>query len=366
MKITEKKIPIREIIASYEDDEENGVVAYGGKLNVRPKYQREFIYKPDQQVAVINTVMHGFPLNTMYWVDNCDGTFEVLDGQQRTLSICSFATGGFNFQDMYIHNWKKTYPERYEDFLNYELSVYICEGTKEEQMEWFRVVNTYGEKLNDQELRNVNFTGAWLTSAKKFFSKTNCPASQIAADYMTGTPNRQDLLETVLTWVSGGKEHIVEYMAQHHLDENAKHLVDYFMNVMNWVKETFPNYRKDMKGVQWGLLYNEFGEEDLDPDELEEMVSKLMADEEVTKRKGVYAYVLSGDEKCLSIRTFPEAVKGRVYEKQKGYCPICGKHYARTSMHADHIIPWSKGGKTIESNCQMLCRRCNTDKSSAM
>ena len=366
MQVEERKIKVRDIIQGYQNDEENGVVAYGGNLNVRPKYQREFIYKPDQQVAVINTVFNGFPLNTMYWVDNEDGTYEVLDGQQRTLSICSFAIGGFSYNGLYIHNIKTTYPEMYERFMDYELCVFVCRGTKEEQLEWFRVVNTYGEKLNDQELRNVSFTGPWLTSAKKFFSKTNCPAAQIAEGYVDGSPIRQDILEEVLIWVSGSKNNITEYMAQHQHDENAKHLVEYFTDVINWVKETFPNYRKEMKGIAWGLLYNEYGEEDLDPDELEEIIHRLMMDEEVTKRKGIYEYVLSGDERKLSVRSFPEAIKRRKYEQQKGYCPVCGKHYAYGSMQADHIIPWSKGGKTVEDNCQLLCRRCNTDKSSGI
>lgn len=373
MKITEQKVKIKEIVEGYENNEENGVVAFGGKLNVRPKYQREFVYNPEQQVAVINTVMHGFPLNTMYWVDNhesagedCQDIYEVLDGQQRTLSICQYATGAFSYKDLYISNLQRTFPEQYEKFMNYELSVYLCEGTHEERMEWFRVVNTYGEKLNDQELRNVNYTGSWLTSAKKYFSKTNCPASLIAADYVSGSPIRQEILETVLSWIADGKENICDYMAKHQGDKNAKELVDYFNAVINWVKETFPNYRKEMKGINWGRLYNIYGEDDLDPDELEARIAELMMDEEVTKRKGIYEYVLGGDEKLLSIRSFPDAIKRRLYERQKGICPICNKHYAFSGMHADHIIPWSKGGKTIEANCQMLCRRCNTDKSSGI
>ena len=366
MEIIERKVKISSIIDGYLNDEENGVIAYGGNLNVRPKYQREFVYNAAQQIDVINTVMHGFPLNTMYWADNEDGTYEIIDGQQRTLSICQFADGAFSVNDMYLHNLKRSCPEKYKAFMDYELHIYICKGSLDERLAWFKVINTYGEKLNDQELRNVNYTGSWLTSAKKYFSKTNCPASQIANNYMTGSPIRQDLLETVLTWISGSKEGIADYMAKHQHDANAKELVDYFNNVMNWVKETFPVYRKEMKGVKWGLLYNAYGEEDLDPDELENQIRVLMMDEEVTKRKGIYEYVLSGEEKLLSVRSFPDAIKRRIYERQNGICPVCGKHYAITGMHADHIIPWSRGGKTIESNCQMLCRRCNIDKSSSM
>lgn len=378
MNITLTKVTVAELIDGYENNAEEGVVAYTGRLNVRPKYQREFIYNEKQQKAVIDTVLKGFPLNTMYWVKNPDGTFEVLDGQQRTLSICEFAEGNFFFKigdnDMTIHNIRRIYPELYKNFMDYELLIYVCEGTKGEQLNWFTTINIAGEALTAQELRNINYTGEWLTSAKKYFSKTNCPAAMIAMEkgtaYISGTPIRQDILERVLMWITDTRDSkdmskVCQYMAQHQNDKNANELWEYFSSVIDWVKELFPNYRKEMKGVDWGFLYNDYHDIEYDPDELEEIVETLYANEDVTKQKGIYYYVFDEDETHLSIRKFPEAVRNRVYTKQRGICPICGEHFSLSKMEADHIIPWSKGGRTIESNCQMLCKSCNKDKSSS-
>lgn len=377
MKIELTKIFIRDLIDGYENNDEEGVVAYHGLLNVRPKYQREFIYNEKEQKAVIDTVLHGFPLNTMYWVKNSDGTFEVLDGQQRTLSICEYAEHNFYYnldgKDMLLINIKRAYPEMYERFMNYELLVYICEGTKEEQLKWFTTINIAGKALTNQELRNINYTGSWLTSAKSYFSKTNCPAAQIASvkgsALVSGEYNRQDVLEQVLCWITDTRNTkdmntVCQYMAKHQDDENANELWQYFSDVIDWVKELFPNYRAQMKGIDWGFLYNDYHENEYDPDELEAKIEELLANEEVTKQKGIYQYLFDNDEKHLSIRKFPDAIRNRVYARQKGICPICGEKFSINKMEADHIIPWSKGGKTIESNCQMLCKQCNKDKSS--
>lgn len=379
MKIELTHITIRELIDGYENsfNVNEDVVAYGGRLNVRPAFQREFVYKEKQQKAVIDTVLKGFPLNTMYWVKNNDGTFGVLDGQQRTLSICEFAEGNFFFNingnDMTITNIRRTYPELYERFMNYELLVYICEGTKEEQLGWFTTINIAGEKLYDQELRNINYTGPWLTSAKKYFSKTNCPAAQIAMEkgsaLISGECIRQEILELALRWITDSRDSkdatkVCQYMALHQDDKDASELWNYFSAVIDWVKELFPNYHKEMKGIDWGFLYNDYHMNDYDPDELDEIINELYANEDVTKLKGVYSYVFDGDERHLSIRKFDDRIRNRVYAKQKGICPICGEHFVITKMEADHIIPWSKGGKTVEANCQMLCKACNRDKSS--
>jgi hypothetical protein len=246
--------------------------------------------------------------------------------------------------------------------MNYTLDVYMCKGTKAETLEWFKIINTYGERLNDQELLNVNYTGKWLTSAKKYFSKTNCPAEQIGGKYLKGSAIRQDYLETVLSWISGGD--IVSYMSQHAEDENAKDLVDYFNSVMDWVKNVFPTYDKVMKGMNWGELYNEYGEDEFDPDEIAEEIERLKADDDVTSRSGIYRYIFTRDVKDLSIRKFNDRQRERAYAKQKGICPICGEHFTINKMEADHIIPWSKGGKTVDDNLQMLCKKCNRDKSS--
>ena len=371
------KVTIRDLIEGYENNDEDGVVAYNGNLNVRPKYQREFVYNDKEQVAVIDTVLKGYPLNVMYWVDNGDGTYEVLDGQQRTLSICEYAEGNFayvfNGTEMYLHNIRRAYPEVYEKFMNYELLVYRCKGTKEEQLGWFTTINIAGKELTAQELRNINYTGEWLTNAKKYFSKTNCAAAQIAQQksqsYIGGTPNRQEILELVLRWITNSEDKkdnskICDYMATHQADPNANELWEYFNNVLNWIKTLFPEYTKEMKRDDWGFLYNAYHEEEYDPDELSEIIHNLYADEDITAKKGIYPYLFDNNEKHLSIRKFKEADRATAYHKQKGICPKCNGHFTLDKMEADHIVPWSKGGRTILANLQMLCKKCNKDKSS--
>ena len=360
MKIELHKIPVRDVVNGYKDNAIEGVVAYGGKLDVRPKYQREFVYKEKQRNAVIETVQKGFPLNVMYWMVKEDGTYEMLDGQQRTISICQYVNGDFSINNRFFHNLTK---EEQEQILNYELMIYFCEGTDKERLEWFKTINIAGEKLTDQEIRNAVYTGPWLSDAKLKFSKPNCAAYLLANDggaLLTGSPLRQDYLETALSWISNGN--IEDYMARHQHDENANELWGYFQNVIAWVRKTFPNYRKEMAHVNWGELYNQFKDRDLDPEKLEEKVSQLMQDEDVTKKSGIYYYVLTGKERYLSIRAFNDRMKREAYERQKGICPICKKHFRIEEMEADHITPWHEGGKTIEENCQMLCKECNRRK----
>lgn len=370
------EIAIRDVVNGYHDNGENGVIGYGGFLDIRPPYQREFVYKPDQRNAVVSTIFKGFPLNVMYWVRNPDGRFEVLDGQQRTISFSSYFSGDFSVEDngnyLYFHNLPK---DRQEAFLDYRLSVYICEGTDSEKLDWFRIVNIAGAKLTDQELRNAVYAGPWLSDAKRYFSKTGCAASQIASRYMTEQPIRQDYLETALKWVvdsddvkAMGITTIEEYMGRYQNELNANDLWTYFTSVVNWVDMLFGDrhYRKEMDGLDWGVLYNRYHTNKYDAEQLEADVARLMGDEDVTAKKGIYEYVLSGmspsTERLLSIRKFLDRDKRTAYEKQKGVCPICGNHYDIKDMEADHIIPWSKGGKTVADNCQMLCRVCNREK----
>ena len=243
--------------------------------------------------------------------------------------------------------------------------IYICEGTDKEKLDWFKTINIAGEELADQELRNAMYTGEWLTDAKRHFSKTNCVAYQMASKYMKGTPIRQDYLETVLEWIID-RDKIVDiesYMAMHQYDANAFELWQYFSNIINWVNAIFPNYRKEMQGVAWGVLYNKFGQQPFNAVKLEEEIAKLMQDEDVTKKAGIYRYVLDRDERNLSIRAFTPKMKREAYEKQKGICKKCGKHFELDQMEADHITPWSEGGKTLAENCQMLCKDCNRRKS---
>lgn len=360
MKIEMHEIPIKEIFNGYKDSQENGVVAFGGKLNVRPAFQREFVYKDKQRDEVINTVRKGFPLNVMYWVKSEDG-YELLDGQQRTISICQYIAGDYSIDYQYFHNLTAEEKKQIED---YPLMIYICEGTDKEKLDWFKIINIAGEKLTNQELRNAIYTGTWLTAAKKYFSKTQCPAYAIASKYLRGAAIRQDYLETALRWIAAKEGMDIElYMAQHQHDPNAAALWLYFNSVIEWVKAIFPNYRKEMQGIEWGLLYNKFGQLPFNAAELEAEITKLMADEDVTKKPGIYSYVLDRDERNLSIRAFTPKMKREAYERQKGICSHCKQHFELSEMEADHITPWHLGGATVADNCQMLCRDCNRRKS---
>lgn len=361
MKIQLKQVKIKELFDGYKDEQDAGIVGYGGKLNIRPAYQREFVYKDKQRDAVIRSVRSGFPLNTMYWVKNSDGTYELLDGQQRSISICQYLNGDFSYQFKYF---KGLTQEERDQINNYELQVYICEGTDKEKLEWFRTINVAGEELTDQELLNINYTGPWLTNAKEKFSKNNCAAYRIAKDYVKGSPIRQEFLETALEWISDND--IQSYMASHQFDENANDLWVYFQKVINWIKVIFPNYRREMKGLNWGKLYDTYRNTDYDPDKLESEIVALMQDDDVTKKSGIYEYLLSGKiiEKALNIRAFTDLQKRKKFEEQKGVCPICGETFTFEEMEGDHITPWKDGGKTDLSNLQMICKHCNRTKSS--
>jgi len=362
VKIELKEITIEQLADGYADNQESGVVGYGGKLDIRPPYQREFIYKDKQRDAVIHTVRKDFPLNVMYWAVRDDGGFEVIDGQQRTISICQFVVGEFSIDydghRLYFHNLT---GDKQQQILNYKLMVYLCSGTDSEKLEWFRTINIAGEKLTDQELRNAVYAGPWTADAKRYFSKTGCPAYATGSDYVTGTPIRQDYLETAIDWHSGGN--IEQYMAEHQHDPNASALWQYFQNVINWVKATFPKKRKEMKTVAWGPLYNAYHGQTFDTDKLEARVAALMMDDDVTKKSGIYPYVLDGNESHLNVRAFTDNMKREAYERQKGVCFKCKKTFELEEMEADHITPWHEGGKTDVKNCQMLCKDDNRRKS---
>ena len=360
MKIQLKEITIKELTINYANNDEEGVMGYNNKLNIRPKYQREFIYEDKQKNAVIETVRKGFPLNSMYWVKNND-TFEVLDGQQRTVSICEYVIGNFSINVKYTEYFHSLCKEEKEQILNYKLMVYICEGADREKLDWFKIINIAGEKLTNQELRNAVYTGTWLTEAKRHFSKTKCPAYDIANKYVKGSPIRQDYLETAISWINNGN--IERYMADNQHCPNVNELWLYFQNVISWVKVTFPKYRKEMKGVNFGILYNEFKDNNYDSEKLEKEITLLMQDEDVTKKSGIYSYILTKKEKHLSIRAFSEKQKRETYEKQKGICVKCKQYFEINEMDADHITPWHEGGKTTAGNCQMLCKHDNRIKS---
>lgn len=359
MKIELKEITVRELTQNYSDKGEEGVKGLNNKLDVRPAYQREFVYNEKQRAAVINTIEKNYPLNVIYWSNKGNDEYEIIDGQQRTISICQFVTGGFAYNYRYFHNLEK---DEQEKILDYKLMVYVCTGTDSKKLEWFKTINIVGEKLTNQELRNAVYTGEWLSDAKKYFSKTKCPAYEMAKKLITGQPIRQDYLETVLSWISDND--VEEYMAKHQIDSNANELWIYFNQVITWVNTIFSDYRKEMKGLDYGEMYKEYHTVNYDTKKLSKEIEKLMLDDEVTNKKGIYMYVLSRNEKYLNIRAFSEQQKRELYEKQKGLCPVCGTHFEMKEMEADHIVAWVDGGKTNVANGQMLCKHDNRTKSS--
>lgn len=361
MEIKLHEIPVKDVVAGYIDNQENGVVGYNGKLDIRPPFQREFIYNEKERNAVIDTINKDFPLNVMYWSKSGDG-YELLDGQQRTLSICQYVNGDFSVDFKGFNNLT---PDQQKRILDYKLMVYICEGTPSEKLDWFKIINIAGEKLTDQELRNSQYTGTWLHDAKRHFSKTGCPAYQIGDKYLNGSTIRQDYLETALKWIAArdGIE-IEDYMGTHQHDNDANELWMYYQSVIDWINRIFPNYRKEMKGVDWGILYNKYKDQSYNSSKIEEQVKQLMMDDDVTNKKGIYSYIITGDEKYLNIRAFTDSQKREAYERQNGVCPLCKNHFDINEMEGDHITPWVEGGKTDSENCQMLCRDCNRRKSS--
>jgi len=364
MNITPTKIKVSELFNAYKDDGEGGVRGYGGKLNIRPAFQREFIYGEKERNAVINTVRKGYPLNTMYWAAVGEG-YELMDGQQRTVSICQYVHGNFSIEiDGNPMGFGNLSDKKKAQILDYELTVYVCDGTDDEKLEWFQVINIAGKPLYPQELRNAIYTGLWLADAKRWFSKRGGPAVSIGDKYVKSEVERQGYLETALDWISGGgSDAIKQYMAEHQHDQNANELWTHFQNVINWTSLTFTNYRREMRGVEWGALYNKFKDAKLDTTKLETKIAQLMQDEDVTKKSGIYDYVLTGNERSLSIRAFTDNMKREAFERQKGICPACNKPFSIDGMEADHIKPWHKGGKTIAENCQMLCKMDNRTKS---
>ena len=376
---TFKQISIADLFNGFVNNEEEGVYTYiriDGELiktDIRPPYQREFVYSDDKRNKVIETLSRNLPLGVIYLAKNSDGTMEVIDGQQRIMSICKYLNGDFSVNGIADFLNEKTFDCElykntaiYKQIMSYNnLLAYIVEGDDDEKLDWFRTINISGEKLTEQELLNANYTGEWLCSAKRKFSKTNCVAFKKGNKLVNGSPIRQDYLETALSWISGGKENIQKYMGDNYQKENAEPLWKYFVEVIEWVEKTF-TYRKEMKGIDWGKLYREYGKVEYNVAELEEKVKALMADDDVNSKKGIYEYVLSNcskdKERHLSIRKFSDKDKRTAYERQNGICPICGEYHTIDEMEGDHIIPWSKGGKTTIDNLQMLCKKCNREK----
>ena len=372
LKIDEKKVTVGEIVKGYINNDEQGVRGYDGLLDIRPPYQREFIYNEKEQQAVIATVLNGYPLNVMYWVkrsDDAECPYEVMDGQQRTLSLCEYVAGKFAYDFKNFFNQPEDIRKR---ILNYPLTIYVCEGEASEKLEWFKTINIAGKPLNDQEIHNAIYAGPFVSDAKRHFSKTNCGAYRLGKDLVNGSTIRQDFLKKALEWMAdhetrhGKTQTLVGYMAEHQHDPNANNLWSYFQNVLNWAITNFnmKKFRKIMKGLDWAKYYDIYHEQTLDVKGMEQKISELVGDDEIQKQQGIIPYVLTGDEHYLDLRAFPDKIKLAVWEMQQHKCAVCGNEFDIALMEGDHITPWKDGGRTTIENCQMLCRECNRRKGS--
>ncbi len=388
MTITTPVITIRELVKNYKDSGDNGVVAYHGTLNVRPAYQRAFVYEPNDRDRVMMSVYNGLPLNSMYWAINPDGTYEVIDGQQRIISICQFITNddghgnpiAINFNGKNNQSFEGLSPEKKEEILDYRLQVYLCNGTDDEKLEWFHTINIAGKQMTEQELLNANYTGSWLSDAKQYFSKkTNNKALSISfcnnddrcmlVNKDAVAANRQELLELALRWRIAKSEQypeIKDYMAQHRFDENADELWNYYKSVIEWVKKTFPEYRREMKSIDWGTLYNKYSNNKYDPAELEAELKRLFdlynVDPDGLKKSGFYEYVLSGDRTLIWHRIFSDKQQRQAYANQGKKCGgRCGREMPFSELEAHHKVAFVDGGETTIDNCLMLCHDCHAD-----
>lgn len=386
MVIRELRVTIRDIVEGYIDNSDNdeGIYGYGGKLNIRPKYQRNYVYDEKKRNAVIDTVSKNFPLGLMYWVKNDDGTYEILDGQQRTISICTYVNpdnpaSGYSVAGLFGNNKRRHFSilnhAEQEAIYNYPLLVYVCEGNDLDRLRWFETINIAGEKLSDQEIRNAQYCCPWLTDAKRYFSKRNSAGQQLATKphaYIklpaNNNWNRQGGLEKVLRWYINDLkdteklEDFMSDMAQKSKADpamTANQLWEYFRAVIGWVKALFPKYRKNMEEVEWGILYNKYHENAYDVAEIEETVARLYADNDVDNKAGIYYYIFDKKEKHLNIRQFEDWQKQTVYEQQNHKCADCGLHFEINDLEAHHKIRWADGGHTTLDNCVLLCRECH-------
>jgi len=364
----------------YNELEGKGLFGLSGKLTIQPEYQRNYIYADGKRdVAVINSMLKDYPLGLIYFVKVTDAKFEVLDGQQRITSFGRFVTNKFAVKiDGMEQYFDSLAPEFQSKILNAKLTIYECEGEEPEIKAWFKTINIAGVPLNIQELNNSIYSGPFVTLGKEEFSNSQNANIQKWSAYVSGSANRQEFLECALDWVSKGK--IEDYMALHRRDNNIKELKTYFNSVIDWVSTVFSDVESEMRGLEWGRLYEEYHKKAYDPKKVSEEVKKLYADPYVKNRKGIFEYILGGlvDTKLLDIRVFDEAIKKLVYAKQKkeaeakgeSNCPLCAighdanksKIWSLSEMDADHVAAWSKGGATDAKNCQMLCKTHNRAK----
>lgn len=365
----------------YNELEGKGLFGLGGKLTIQPEYQRNYIYKDmNREAAVIESVLKGYPLGLIYFVRCPHDTYEVLDGQQRITSLGRFITNKFAIQDQngLEQNFDGLDANLKEVILNTKLLIYECEGTETEIKEWFKTINIAGVPLKPQELLNAVYSGPFVTAAKAEFSNSNNALTQIWCHYISGDVKRQDYLERALEWVSHGS--ISSYMSKHRQDCNINELKTYFTSVIDWITSVFIEVENEMRGLEWGRLYETYHLRPYNPQEISAKIKDLYADPYVKNRKGIFEYILGGmiDTKLLDIRVFDEATKKIVYSQQtskakeagESNCPLCAlgheanKHkiWKIAEMDADHVAAWSKGGATDIQNCQMLCKTHNRAK----
>ena len=376
-------ITVEEICKGFHYNELEGKGLYGlsGKLTIQPEYQRNYIYADGKKdVAVIDSVLKGYPIGLIYFNKVGDDKFEVLDGQQRITSLGRFVEGVLSIIDEsgIPQDINSIATDKREKILKTKLLIYICEGTESEIKEWFRTINIAGVPLKPQELLNAVFSGPFVTKAKEEFSNSQNAHIQMWSHFINGTANRQDFLERALDWVSKGN--ISDYMKQHRRDDNITELKTYFNAVLGWVNSVFPTPYDKMKGLEWGRLYETYHKQPYDPQKVDERVAELLDDPQVENKSGIFEYVLGGeqDTKLLNVRVFDEKIKRQVYKLQtddaemKGIsnCPYCAIGHEATKtriwklseMDADHVSAWSKGGATTIENCQMLCKTHNRAK----
>lgn len=365
----------------YNELEGKGLFGLAGRLTIQPEYQRNYIYADGRRdVAVIQSLLKGYPLGLLYFVKTEDGRLEVLDGQQRITSIGRYVTNKFavkdaNGMEQYFGGIAKNLQELIQTS---PLLIYECEGTEQEIKEWFRTINIAGVPLNEQEINNAIYSGPFVTLAKAEFSNSQNSLLMKWGAYVAGVANRQEILQCALDWVSRGQ--ITDYMSRHRHDTNINELKTYFNTVIDWVSTVFLDVEKEMRGLEWGRLYETYHHKAYNPADLSKEVQRLLADDYIKNKKGVFEYLLGGgtDTKLLEVRVFDEATKKKVYARQKtiaeaegtSNCPLCAlghdasktKIWALADMDADHVTAWSKGGATDPSNCQMLCKTHNRAK----
>ncbi len=385
MKTTLKTYSVQEISEDFVYNELEGRGLYGlsGRLTIQPEYQRNYIYADGKRdVAVVTSLLKGYPLGLIYFNKPSAKALEVLDGQQRITSFGRFITGKFAIKD---ENGMEQYftglaKDKQDKILNSEILVYECEGTESEIKEWFKTINTVGVPLNDQELLNAVYSGPFTTLGKTEFSNSqNANVAKWGA-YVSGSANRQDFWERALEWVSKGKDNIGGYMSSHRTDTNIKEVQTYFNTVIDWVSTVFTDVETEMRGLEWGRLYETYHSKPFKAEKVSQQVQELYGDPYVKNRKGIFEYILGGSTqtKLLNVRVFDDATSRSTYEKQTkaatkaetSNCPLCAlgheasktKIWTIAEMEADHVTAWSKGGATSASNCQMLCKTHNRAK----